>query len=113
MKIPIVQTSRFTKDVQALLKKKSLTPDDFEEFKDYLSENPKAGDVVQGAGGIRKIRLKSAGKGKSGGFRVCYFYYQESEGLYLIWVYPKNEQENLTTAEKKILKGIVNAIKEK
>lgn len=113
MKIQIIQTTRFTKDVQSLLKKKSLLSDDFEEFKDYLTKNPKAGDVVQGTGGIRKVRLKGASKGKSGGFRVCYFYYQENEGLYLIWIYPKNEQEDLTTGEKKLLKGVADAIKEK
>jgi hypothetical protein len=68
--------------------------------------------VIPGLGGIRKIRLKSSSKGKSGGFRICYFYYQENEGLYFIWIYAKNEQENLTPDQKKLLKGILNEIKE-
>lgn len=63
------------------------------------------------AGGIRQIRLKSAGKGKSGGFRVCY-YYLVDEALYLILIYAKNEQENLSAEQKKELKSLVKELKE-
>jgi mRNA-degrading endonuclease RelE of RelBE toxin-antitoxin system len=111
MKIRIVETRKFSKDLDSLLNKKSLLLEDFESFKRILSENPKQGDIVSGAGGIRKTRLKSATKGKSGGFRVCYFYYQEDEGIFLILIYPKNVQEDLTIEQKKMLRETVNEIK--
>ncbi|MBS4167244.1 hypothetical protein NEOC65_002350 [Neochlamydia sp. AcF65] len=48
-----------------------------------------------GSGGIRKARLKSTSKGKSGGFRVCYLDTEDRAILVLLSIYSKNEQENL------------------
>lgn len=69
------------------------------------------GSIIPGTGGVRKTRLKSASKGKRGGFRVCYFDHTEKEELFLMVIYPKNEQENLSAEEKKQLKAITDAIK--
>ena len=66
----------------------------------YLSANPKDGDRIQGTGGIRKIRWAREGKGKSGGVRVIYFYYNQSMPLFLITVFAKNEKSNLSKAER-------------
>ncbi len=111
MKLKIVQTRSFSKIVDGFMKKRLLLQDDFENFKISLAENPYLGVLIAGAGGVRKIRLKAASKGKSGGFRVCY-YYLVGESLYLLYIYGKNEQENLTMVEKKELKAIVKAFKE-
>ena len=113
MKRRIIQARGFSKEIDRLLHNRNLLAEDFEEFKKHLAENPKDGDLVPGTAGIRKTRLKSASKGKSGGFRICYYYYQEYEDLYLIMIYQKNKQENITAAEKKVLKELVLAIKEK
>ncbi len=86
---------------------------DYEEFKKELAENPEIGDPLSGTGGVRKIRLKSSSRGKSGGFRVCYFYYVAEEAVYLLFIFPKNEQENLTVEQKKDLKTIAAKIKGK
>ena len=72
MKRKITQTRQFSKAVDDLIKKRQLLHDDFEEFKRELAEHPEMGDLVTGTGGLRKIRLKSASRGKSGSFRVCY-----------------------------------------
>jgi hypothetical protein len=72
------------------------------------------GDMIQGTGGVRKTRLRSASKGKSGGFRVCYYFHDVGSGrIYLITIYPKNEKEDLDPSEKKELKELVEIIKKR
>ncbi|MFS8562847.1 MAG: type II toxin-antitoxin system RelE/ParE family toxin [Rhabdochlamydiaceae bacterium] len=98
----IIQTKVFSKKVVELVKAHKLKSEDFEVFKRVIAENPEMGDTIQGTGGIRKARLKSASKGKSGGFRVCYYFHDVDMGrVYLITLYPKNEQEDITADEKK------------
>lgn len=84
---------------------------DFDELKTELAKNPTRGDLIAGTYGCRKIRLKSSSKGKSGGFRICYFDMSEINELYLIFIYPKNEQENITAEDKDILKKLVTILK--
>jgi mRNA-degrading endonuclease RelE of RelBE toxin-antitoxin system len=111
MKTRIVSNTKFDKTNETLIKERKLLREDFDEFKRELAENPERGSIVTGTGGVRKIRLKSASKGKRGGFRVCYFYYDENGDLFLIMVYPKNEKENLLPEEKKQLKALTDEIK--
>jgi hypothetical protein len=111
MKRKIIQTKAFDKEINTLITKRRLTKDDFEDFKKRLAEDPDQGDVIPGTGGIRKIRLKSASKGKSGGFRVCYLDIEDKLILFLLFIYSKNDQENLSQADKKELKQIAEAIK--
>jgi len=65
------------------------------------------GVLIQGAGGLRKVRWKLEGKGKSGGVRIIYYWKTEGDQIYMLFVYPKSEQENLTSEQKKALKQIV------
>ncbi len=74
MKIKLTQLKNFAKDVDHLIKKKALLDEDFGAFKKMLSENPESGNLIQGTGGIRKIRLKSATKGKRGGQDMLLLY---------------------------------------
>jgi hypothetical protein len=114
MKREIVQTSPFTKRINELIKTHRLKGEDFETFKRVIAENPDMGDIIQGTGGVRKTRLKSASKGKSGGFRVCYYFHDMGTGrIYLITIYPKNEKEDLEPNEKKELKELVELIKKR
>lgn len=85
--------------------------EDYDKFTEELAKNPDIGDVISGTGGVRKARLKSAAKGKRGGFRVCYFYFQAKERIYLFHIFGKNEQENITEEEKKILRDFANYFK--
>src|SRR5262245_3702216 len=99
----IIQIKNFTKNLEYLLKKRQLLPDDFEKFKKELAKHPDMGDLISGAGGVRKTRLKSASSGKSGGFRVCHYHLAKKDRIYLLQIYPKNVQEDLTMEEKKTL----------
>ena len=112
-KIQVVETTDFAKKIASLLAQHSLLLDDYKDLKKELAENPEKGAILTGTGGVRKIRLKSISKGKSGGFRICYFYYVFGNTIYLLFVFQKNEMENLNTEQKTALKKIANAFKEK
>jgi hypothetical protein len=109
----IVQINYFKKTVKALIAKNKLLFNDFEEFKKNLAEYPDIGDLIPATGGVRKIRLKSASKGKRGGFRVCYLDDPLHNEIFLLSIYPKSEQENLTSQEKKDLKEVAILLKER
>lgn len=113
MKRSIVQTKDFEDTVADLIAKRRLKKEDVEDFKKNLAENPEQGDIIVGAGGLRKTRLKSASKGKSGGFRVCYLNVEDKLILFLLFIYSKNEQENLSQKEKAELRQLADAIKKK
>lgn len=76
-----------------------------------MLQNPKMGIVIPGLEGIRKTRLKSATKGKRGGFRVDYLDIPEAEVLHLIVIYAKNVKEDLSPDEKKILASLAKKLK--
>jgi hypothetical protein len=69
--------------------------------------NPIKGKVIRGSGGLRKIRYGVSGRGKSGGVRVIYYWVFKRELLLMLLVYPKNEQDNLTSSQLKLLKTLV------
>ena len=108
--IKITETNEFKKDIVHYIHKRRLLADDLIDFKRSLALNPTVGDLIPGTGGVRKIRLKSAGVGKRGGFRVCYYYVVGDE-IFLLSIYHKTKQENLSPSEIGILKNISNAIK--
>ncbi len=105
-KILILTTPAFDKKAGKLLSEDAL-----EELYDYLEECPDSGQIIQGTGGIRKLRWASGknNKGKSGGVRILYHYSKEVMVL-LITLYSKSEKENITQAEKSILKSIVEKL---
>ena len=109
MKIPhtIAETSSYSNAISKL-----WSIDEQEAFKLYIALNPSAGDVIQDTNGMRKIRWAGSGKGKRGGTRVIYYYYNESAPLYLLYAYPKGTQENLTPEEKKVFRSFTKAIKQ-
>lgn len=75
-----------------------------------ILKDPEAGPVMEGTGGIRKVRFPLEHRGKSGSVRVCYVDFAEFEITYLITAFTKNEQENLTDAEKNVLRKLVKAL---
>lgn len=78
----------------------------------WLMANPKAGDVVRGSGGVRKLRWGSDGRGKRGGARVIYFYQDTKSHIYFLTVYRKSEVTDLSRDEIKILRQLVKQIEE-
>ena len=89
--ITIVETGQFQRRVG-----KRLSANELDRLKVTLAANPTLGDVIPGGGGIRKVRVASRGKGKSGGSRVIYYYYDESIPVFLLDVYAKSEQDDLS-----------------
>ncbi len=69
----------------------------------YLAIHPLAGDLMQGTGGIRKLRWSALGKGKSGGVRVVYYYHNATIPLFLLTVFGKGEKANLSKSERNTL----------
>ncbi len=80
-------------------------------LEEALLENPQIGDVIEGTGGARKMRIQLEGRGKSGGGRVIYVDIFEKEHLYLLFAYPKNVQENLSPDQKKAISRMIELIK--
>lgn len=78
----------------------------------YLAIHPTSGDIIEGTGGIRKIRWSRRGKGKRGGIRVIYYYYNETIPLFLLTVFGKNEKDNLSKAERNELAKLTKKILE-
>ena len=83
----------------------------------YLSTHPKSGVLMQGTGGIRKLRWARGGKGKSGGVRVIYFFHDEEMPLFLLTIFGKGEKADLSPSEcnelAKLVKLLVATYKRK
>ena len=101
----LVPIGTFEEKAQNLLGKAG-----FDDLLEFLARRPKAGRLIQGTGGLRKVRFARPGKGKSGGARVIYYYHDDSKPILLLLIYAKAVQDNLTDAQKARLKKNVNAI---
>ena len=88
-----------------------LGDDELIKLQVMLLKDPESGPVMEGTGGIRKVRFPVANKGKSGSVRVCYTDFAEYEVIYLITAFEKSDKENLTSEEKIVLKKLVKSLK--
>jgi len=79
-----------------------------EEFITWIAANPDAGDVIQGTGGLRKVRWKRQGMGKSGGARVIYYHANQEERIWLLIAYAKAKFDNLPTSFLLQLKEVID-----
>ena len=91
----IVELPEFLKKASDLLKDEEKA-----SIINYLASHPRAGDLMQGTGGIRKLRWSAQGRGKSGGVRVIYYYHNGTMPLFLLTVFGKGEKANLSKAER-------------
>lgn len=101
----------FTKPFLTSWKAMGLNTESLKILEEILLNNPKIGDVIQGTGGARKMRIQLEGRGKSGGGRVIYLDVFEKEKLYLLFAYPKNMQQSLSAEQKEAIRMLVEAIK--
>jgi hypothetical protein len=76
----------------------------------HIAANPKDGTIMPGTGGARKVRIAGRGKGKSGGFRLVSFYAGEDIPVFLLDVYSKDSQANLSQADRNELRMILTAL---
>ena len=72
-----------------------------------LVQRPILGPIIPRSGSLRKVCWSLPGRGKSGSLRVIYFWEKASETFYMLYVYPKNEQENLTPSQLRVLARLV------
>jgi len=86
-----------------------LSDDEYRLFQAELMLNPHLGDVIQGTGGLRKIRVASKGKGKRGGSRIIYYFLDEKRRFYLLTIYGKNEMSDLNAIQRKQLMAFMEA----
>ena len=86
--------------------------DERHEFINFIAQNPEAGDEIPGTGGVRKLRRSRKGTGKRGGVRVIYFYYNEGAPIFLLTVYAKAKQTDLTPEQKRAVAQFARAIKD-
>lgn len=98
----IKETPTFTKQVTAL-----LSDDEYRLLQSALLMNPEMGPVIPESGGIRKVRWGAQGRGKRGGVRVIYYWMISRECMYMLLVYSKPRQDDLTPDQVKILKRVV------
>lgn len=84
-----------------------MSDDDYRQLQHAIIQRPDSGALIKESGGLRKIRWKIDGKGKSGGVRIIYYWMISNDQIYMIYAYPKNKQENLTPEQIAALKKIV------
>ena len=97
-----VETKLFTKHVSSYLQ-----DGEYEELQLFLMENPDSGVVIQGTGGLRKLRWTIKNKGKRSGIRVIYYWHTMKHQIYFMTLYTKNEMSDLSAEEKKTLKSLL------
>lgn len=98
-----IETTFFTKHLVEY-----LTDDEYSELQNYLVDRPNSGVIIQGTGGLRKLRWSSKNKSKRDGVRVIYYWQVSEDHLYMMTLYSKNEISNLSAADKKALKKIIS-----
>jgi len=85
-----VETRLFTR-----LVREYLTDEDYSRLQRQLIENPKAGAVIQGSGGVRKLRWSTKGRGKRGGCRIIYYVRQPKGIIWMLTIYPKSARDSI------------------
>lgn len=102
----VFATKRYERDAKRL-----LTEEESAALRDAIASSPQAHPVVPATGGIRKARWGRQGRGKSGGVRVIYYYWVSDDEVYLLYIYAKNEQADMSAADRKAVKALVEELK--
>jgi hypothetical protein len=102
--LPVIflETSVFTRQIKEL-----VDDEQYRFLQARLVADPAAGDLIPRSGGLRKIRMGVAGRGKRGGARVIYYWVTEKSQIYMLLAYAKTEQDDLTPGQLKTLRGLV------
>ena len=110
MKRLFIQATAFKKRIQSFDKSGDLLL----VIEGEILRNPKTGDVYPGLGGIRKLRVASIteNRGKSGSYRVLYLDLPDRGHTHLLYIYTKNEREDISPEGKKVMRNLVKQIKE-
>jgi len=102
-----IESRGFTEKLHAL-----VDDEVYRAFQNELQDNPQKGDLIKGASGVRKARMRLPGRGKSGSARVIYLYLENHAVIYLLALYTKKEQADLSSEQKKAVCAVVEEIKQ-
>ena len=97
-----IETPAFTRRVLTLLDDAT-----YAVLQRRLTREPDAGDLIEGTGGLRKIRVQAKGHGTRGGARVIYYHFVSASQIAMLMIYPKNEQDDLTAEQRKALRTVI------
>jgi len=98
----IIETRLFSRKIKELMDKEC-----YRELQNELIVMPDLGKIIQGSGGIRKVRWSGSGRGKRGGSRVIYYWATNKNQIYMLFAYAKNECSDLTKEQLSMLKKLV------
>jgi len=107
MYMTIAESPEFSRQARQL-----LTEAEVDELIEFLAIHPQAGAIMQGTGGVRKLRWAREGKGKSGGTRVIYYFHNETIPLFLLTIYGKGRKDNLSKSERNQLAKLAKILVE-
>ncbi|MEQ9447971.1 MAG: type II toxin-antitoxin system RelE/ParE family toxin [Rhodospirillaceae bacterium] len=105
--VTVVETRHFVRACKGRLADRQR-----EDVIDAVATDPEIGDLLEGTGGVRKLRVAARGKGKSGGARVVYYYYNDTIPVFMLTVFGKNEKDNLTKSERNDLAKLVKSLRD-
>lgn len=105
--LQFIETPLFSKQITQM-----LDDDSYSKFQTYLCNNPEVGDIITGTGGVRKVRWSLPNTGKSSGVRILYYYLTDFGTVYLMMVYAKSDQINISDSDKQRLKQVITTIKQ-
>jgi len=110
MRAVFVELPRFER-----LRSSYMDDDAYKALQNELMLNPLAGDVMEGTGGLRKLRQPDPrrGKGKRGGLRVIYYWWLGGEQFWLFTVYDKDQADDLTPEQRKAVKRLLETERDK
>jgi len=106
MAIIFIEQPIFTQQVVELVE-----DDDYGAFQRELAQHPEKGEVIPGSGGLRKVRMRLPGRGKRGGARVLYLYFERHHSIVLYFLYTKGDTENIPSSKMKDIKHEIQRIK--
>jgi hypothetical protein len=107
MVMNIVRTRRYLRDLERM----GVSADEQATLERSIVDNPQAGSVIPGLDGLRKIRFGIRGKGKRGGGRAIYYLMLTDETALMITAYAKNEREDLSSEQKKVILSLLKELK--
>jgi hypothetical protein len=99
--ISVVETPEFL-----AVTRKMMTEDQRKDLVDFLAYHPTSGDLIQGSGGVRKLRWGLEGRGKRGGARVIYFYHHPGMPVFMLTAFAKNDRSDLSRSDIEALKEL-------
>ncbi len=103
--VTVVETPEFIARTDKL-----MTVEDREGLIDYLAKDPTAGDLIQGTGGVRKLRWGLEGRGKRGGARIIYFFHNADVPLFALTAFAKNERADLSQEERNAFRKLTKLL---